>query len=344
MKYMTGYQLQVNSSFMKTIVQHKEYVSEVYFAWSDFANGRNRTTDSPDFTPWEAQEKQIKDLAFLSDNGIKLSLLLNSNCYGKYSLSKQLFSRIDESVGYLSKRFGLQAVTTTSPVIAGFVREHYKDIELRASINMSIGTIMGMEYISDYFDGFYMQREQNRNKKQIEKLKNWCDSHGKKLYLLANSGCLNNCSAHIFHDNLVAHEGEMMQMDNAVVFEGLCWKYLKEKDRWVSFLRDTSFIRPEEIHQYEKWFDIAKLATRVHAHPEKVLESYVNESHSGSILDLCEPDHSGLLYPYLIENRKLPEDFNQRQLNCDKNCEQCGYCSNALDNALVNLDVCLNCL
>jgi hypothetical protein len=343
MRYMAGYQLQASRDFMETILRYKEDVSEVYFAWGDLANGRNRAADCPGFPPWEAQEKQIKDLAYLSDNGIKLSLLLNSNCYGKYSLSKQLFRQIDESVGFLYKRFGLQAVTTTSPVIAGFLKDQYQGLEVRASVNMGIGTIQGMEYVSGYFDSFYMRREHNRDKRQIKKLKNWCDGHGKKLYLLANSGCLNHCSAHVFHDNLVAHEDEIIQMDNAAVFEGLCWKYLKEKDRWASFLTDTSFIRPEEMHLYEKWFDEAKLATRVNAHPEKVLESYISKEHSGSILALCEPDHSGLLYPYLIENRRLPADLIERQLDCDKDCEECDYCSNALDNALVDLEVKLNC-
>ena len=36
-----------------------------------------------------------------------------------------------------------------------------------------------------------------------------CDAEGKELYMLANSGCLNNCSAHVFHDNLVAHEAQI---------------------------------------------------------------------------------------------------------------------------------------
>jgi len=337
MKYMVGYQLRESHDFMETVVRLKAHVSEVYFSWSNIANGRNKTTESKSFFPWEAQARQIEDLKYLSGNGVRLNLLLNGNCYGAHSRSKALFGLVRDSIDYISSSFGLASVTTTSPLIAEYIKESYPDIEVRASVNMDIGTTQGMDYVRDLFDSFYMQREYNRDMKRIEKLKSWCDAHGKRLYLLANSGCLNHCTAHVFHDNLVAHEDEISHMDNAVAFEGLCWRYLKDRNHRVSLLRDTSFIRPEEMHLYEAWFDVAKLATRVHAHPERVLEAYVNGAWGGSILDLCEPNHSGLLRPFLIENRRLPGDFNETLLSCSKNCEECGYCEAALNGALVDL-------
>ena len=48
----------------------------------------------------------------------------------------------------------------------------------------------------------------------------------KKLYLLANSGCLNDCPSHVFHDNLVAHEMEV-DADDFRPFEATCWRYLE---------------------------------------------------------------------------------------------------------------------
>lgn len=337
MKYLVGYQLMKNDDFLESIVKHKDSVSEVYFSWSNIANGRNKTTVRQDYLPWEAQQKQTEDLDYLAKNGIEFNLLLNGNCYGKHSRSRKLFKLFDDTIGYLAGRYNLKSITTTSPLVARFIKDEFKGIEVRASVNMDIGTIQGMDYVSEFFDSFYMQRSFNRNRKQIENLKKWCDNKGKKLYMLANSGCLNNCSAHVFHDNLVAHEDEISEMNNVVDFEGLCWTYLKDKHKWVSLLRDTSYIRPEEIHLYEQWFDAVKLATRVHANPKKVLESYVSEEYSGSILDLCEPNHSGLLRPYLLENRKLPDDFIEKQLECGKECETCSYCSDALERALVDL-------
>ena len=38
-----------------------------------------------------------------------------------------------------------------------------------------------------------------------------------------NSGCLNNCSVHVFHDNLVSHESEIAAMDNRCAFVELTY-------------------------------------------------------------------------------------------------------------------------
>jgi len=337
MKYMVGYQLRSDRAFMDTIVRLKEHVAEVYFSWFNIANGRNKTIQNRALYPWETLEKQISDLDYLSENGIRLNLLLNGNCYGAESCSKALFARIKDSIRYCSDRFGLVSVTTTSPLIAAYVKETHPRLEVRASVNMDIGTIQGMDYVKDLFDSYYLQREYNRDAARIQQMKNWCDAHDKRLYLLANSGCLNHCSARTFHDNLVSHEDEIARMENAVTFESICSTYLKEPGNWVSLLRDTSFIRPEEMYLYEPWFDTAKLATRVHAHPERVLEAYAKATYSGSVPDLCEPNHAGLIRPFLLENRRLPADFNKKLLSCSKDCATCRYCETALKEALVDL-------
>ena len=94
-------------------------------------------------------------------------------------------------IDYLQAEFGVQSITTTSPVLAHFIKENFSPLEVRASINMEIGTIEGMEYLEQDFDGFYYKRELNRDLRQVQKLRRWCDTHEKKLYMLANSGCLN---------------------------------------------------------------------------------------------------------------------------------------------------------
>ena len=75
-----------------------------------------------------------------------------------------------------------------------FIKNNFEDLEVRASVNMEIGTIEGMEYITNYFDSYYMKREYNRDIEKVAELKKWCDENGKKLFGLANSGCLNFCS------------------------------------------------------------------------------------------------------------------------------------------------------
>jgi len=299
MKFMVGLQNR-NDDFLQSIIQNKEHIYEVYFSWGDFPNGRNNQIEHEMYTSWEMQKWQIDALAKLKEHSIALNLLFNANCYGKFSQSRAFFNKIGNTVDYIKSEFGLQSVTTTSPLIAKFLKNNFQDLDVRASVNMEIGTIQGMEYISEYFDSYYIKREYNRDFETIATLKSWCDENGKKLFMLANSGCLNFCSAHNFHDNLVAHESEISQMDNAYNFGGICHEYLKNENNYSKIIENTNFVRPEDIYKYDPYFEAVKLATRVHKTPKTVLESFVRAKYSGDILRLLEPAHS--IYPYVIEN------------------------------------------
>jgi len=299
MKFTVGLQY-TNDGFLDAILENRRHIHEVYFAWGDFPNGRSNQLQNQHFTPWELQMRQMEILKKLSDVGIQLNLLFNANCYGKDSQSRAFFDKIGQTVDYIQSNYGLYSVTTTSPLIAKFVKNNFETVAVRASVNMEIGTIQGMDYLAEYFDGYYMKREWNRDFAKIEELSTWCRENGKKLHMLANSGCLNHCSAHNFHDNLVAHEQEISQMDNGYQFAGICREYLKSEKHYGSLITDTNFIRPEDIPKYEPYFEAVKLATRVHKCPSLVLNSYIRGRYSGNILELLEPAHN--IYPYVIEN------------------------------------------
>ena len=181
-------------------------------------------------------------------------------------------------------------------------------------------------------------RELSALERRIAELKQWCDANGKKLYLLANSGCLNFCSAHQFHDNLVSHEQEIRAMDNAYNFRGICHDYLARKEKQIHYLRDTNFIRPEDLPLYEPFFDVAKLATRSSRDPVRILEAYLNGSYHGNLMDLMEPDHAEAFYPAILENSRIPAEFGEHVLNCPKNCGQCTYCEEIFSKAKVILE------
>ena len=314
MKFSVGYQLMSTSNFVDAILSYRQAISEVYFSWGNYPNGRNNQIQQQGLTMWEAHNRQEEDLKKLSDGGLKLNLLFNAMCYGKDSQSRAFFEGIGETIDYIKRYYQLASVTTTSPLIAKFIKANFEGIDVRASVNMGIGSVEGMDYVKEYFDSFYMKRELNRDFAAIYKLKEWCDEHGKTLYALANSGCMNYCSAHVFHDNLVAHEQEISKMDNGYAFEGICRKYLMNPNNREMLLTQTGFIRPEDVHYYEGIFPAMKLATRVSKNPIQTLKAYVNEKHMGSILDLLEPNHTGVLYPYLLENSSIRSDVQDGRL------------------------------
>ena len=145
MKFSVGYQLTATNDFLQTIIANKESISEVYFAWDGFANGRNTTYIAGELSQWEAAQRKALELRTLSENGIKLNLLFNATCYGAESLSRVFFESIGNTTDHVKNTFGLASVTTTSPLIGKFIKDNFSDIDVRASVNMSIGTVEGMD-------------------------------------------------------------------------------------------------------------------------------------------------------------------------------------------------------
>ena len=282
MKFSVGYQ--ADAAWIDALVARRDALCDVYFAFGAMPSGRKAVS---------SVERQLEDLGRLADVGIPLHLLFNANCYGARAQARSFFAEVGETI----ERFAdgaLTGVTTTSPLIAKFVKDNFPQLETRASVNMEIGTEEGMDYLADVFDGYYLKRELNRNLEAVRRIKGWCDAHGKKLYILANSGCLNYCSSHVFHDNLVAHEAEIAREDNGYAYGGTCWKWLARPENRLKWMERTNWIAPEDVPKYEGLCTAMKLATRINAHPVRILESYATGSHLGSVMSLLEPDHSAL--------------------------------------------------
>ena len=313
MKFSVGYQMRPDPDFLSQIISQKEQIHEVYFSWGHYPNGRSAQGMQQGFTQWEAYYRQEADIAMLAAAGLHMNLLFNATCYGASSQSKAFFDGIGNTVDYLT-RYNLTSVTTTSLLIARFLQENFPPLEVRSSVNMGIGTAEGFDYVKDYFDSFYLKRELNRDLRAIRQLKSWCDDHGKTLYGLANSGCLNHCSAHTFHDNLVSHEQEISKMDNGYAFEGVCRAFLKDPANHPKIIDRTGFIRPEDVDLYEDLFPALKLATRVSPNPLRILRAYTARHYRGNILELLEPNHSGIFYPNVLENSRIISQVEDEKL------------------------------
>lgn len=341
MKFAVGYQLSEENEpdFVSIVQKYRSHISEVYFPWLDNASGRGSLADNNGYFDWSAQEKLIGDLLSFRRMGMKLDLLYNGNCYGKDAVSLHLKNQVHSVIDYLHHcECRPDIVTTASPAIAHFIKSTYPEIEVRASVNLQIGTVKGMEYLCDLFDSFYIQREYNRDLMRIAQLKEWADQNGKGLYLLANSGCMRHCSGQIFHDNMVSHNSEIERQVNVTDFlPYVCRRHLKDPKNYVSLLQNT-WIRPEDLCHYEPYFSTVKLATRMHQLPELVIGSYARGVYFGNLLDLFEPGFGPMLAPYVFDNSKFPSDWFEKTTDCDKECHHCTYCESVLKQVLVRAE------
>ena len=339
MKFAVGFQLYEGNEepFSEIVRLYRDSISEVFFAWQDIPTGRSGIASTHGYTDWSAQHRTEEELRAIKAMGIKLDLLFNGNCYGEYSISEKLENTVVSVIEYLDAEVGgVDIITTTSLAVAHVMKKHFPAIEVRASVNMRIGTVKGMEYLSDLFDSFHVQRDYNRDLEHLRTLKKWADEKGKKLIMLANSGCFSFCSGQTFHDNMVAHEHEICEVANMKDFlPYVCWRALKSKENWHMLLQNT-WVRPEDIHNYEGLFDTVKLATRMHGLPAMVIGAYVRGYHVGNTLDLFEPGFGTALAPYIIDNTAFPKDWFERTAKCDKSCHNCNYCKSVLDKVLLD--------
>ena len=339
MKYSVGFQLysEGEEPFSEIVKTYREHISEVFFPWQDIATGRSALATRHGYTDWSAQARMEEELRKIRSMGIKLDLLFNGNCYGAYALSEKLANTVISVIEYLEEiGCGVEIITTASLAIAHTVKKHFPKIEVRASVNMRVGSVKGMQYLSHLFDSFHVQREYNRDLSHLAMLKEWADGAGKRLIMLANSGCFINCSGQIFHDNLVSHESEVCEVKNLDDFMPyVCWNALKDQSNWHMLLQNT-WVRPEDIHHYDGLFDTVKLATRMHSLPGLVIDAYARRVFYGNTLDLFEPGFGRALAPYIINNQAFPEQWFEKTASCDKMCHKCGYCKEVLNRVLVN--------
>ncbi len=338
MKFAVGYQLREEGKmpFSAIVAQYRDHIAEVYFPWSDLPSGRDSLAERLDRPEDEVEKAVLAELKAIRGMGIRLDLLLNGNCYGGDAMSERLAERIEGVLAHLEEEECLpEVVTTASPAIAHMVKTRRPHMEVRASVNMRIGSVKGLEYAKHLFDSFYICRDFNRDFDRIKELKDWADQNGKGLYLLANSGCLRECSFQTFHDNLVAHHQEVANQRNISGFlPYACWNHLRDPANWVSILQNT-WIRPEDLHHYEPYFPMVKLATRIHQLPMMVIDAYTKGVYRGNLLDLFEPGFGPALAPYVLDNSKFPADWFEKTASCDKNCSKCNYCRDVLNKILL---------
>ena len=124
MKYMVGLK-NGDKTLLECIKNNKERVYEVYFSWGNIPNGRTSQLESQEYTTWEMQDMQRSALTELSKEGIALNLLFNANCYGKDSQSRAFFHQVGTIIDYVESTYGLRSITTTSPLIAKFVKTNF---------------------------------------------------------------------------------------------------------------------------------------------------------------------------------------------------------------------------
>ncbi len=334
MNFAIGYRHQSEGEQFSSAVLSYDDVSEVYFPWVDEPSGRPVLGYGEGDDSDTIKEILREELTELAQNGAKLDLLLNANCYGELAMSRELEDRIRSIITELDS-WGCRPhiVTAASPFVARTIKAYFPDIETRASVNMRLTTLQAMKYLAPWFDSYYIGRDVQRNLDTVKAMSEWAHANGKKIGILANSGCLRNCPWQTYHDNLISHSTQALKLRPARGFNPhLCWTMYENPENFPEILKAT-WVRPEDLHRYEPYVDFVKLATRQHSMMRLVLDAYMSRTFKGNLLDLLEPGFAPAFgrQGVLLDNSAFPSDWADKVSHCSRECTECGYCEKVFE-------------
>ncbi|MBQ0006280.1 MAG: hypothetical protein KBS57_02615 [Alistipes sp.] len=329
-----GYQHRSEGERFSSLVLSYPEVGEVYFPWVEEPSGRPALGYNEGDEVDVVREVLREELKAVRSGGRSLDLILNANCYGEAAMSRELERRVISIVEELDS-WGCRPdiITAASPFVAHCAKRHFPEIETRASVNMKLTTIQAMNYLTPWFDSFYIGRDVQRNLDTLKAFSGWARDNGRKLGLLANSGCLRNCPWQTYHDNLIAHSSAALNHQPADDFNPhLCWTMYADRANLPEILKAT-WIRPEDLDEYAPYVDVVKLATRQHSMPRLVVDAYVSRSYDGNLLDLFEPGYTPAFVGHgiMLENSRFPSDWASKSGHCLRECTGCGYCGKVFD-------------
>lgn len=341
-RFSVGYQYpdgETCERFPEILSDYRDFVEELYFAPGNIPSGRSPAADSSGLEEDEAFSILKEDLTAISGMGIKRNMLFNGNCMGGLSVSRELEKLLSHTVEQFLDIGEIHALTTASPFIAKYLKKEFPFLEIRASVNMKIGTVEALEYAKEYFDSFCLQRDYNYRLDSLRSMAQWAGKYGKKVTLLANSGCLKNCFAQTFHDNLVSHLSEVFlhecRKDPNVIF---CRDFYAKEENRREYLAHSTLIRPEDLFHYAEFTPHIKLATRTHFNVRMVLDAYTRGCFSGNLFDLSEPCHGIFYRGKVLDNSRIGKEYFAKKSTCSGNCRECRFCFEVLKNALIDCE------
>ena len=315
-------------TFRDLVEKYAPFLQEIYFPWPGLLSARELGKDTK-----ALRKRLVDDLKFCRSKGLALDLLVNATCYGDTALTA---TQREEYFGHLKElsSFGLmpEIVTTTSPYIAAITKKFDASVDRRASVNMRLNSTLAMEYVAEQFDSYYICRDLQRDLPTVKMFAEWAKKNGKRICMLANSGCLRLCPWQTFHETLLAHNFLHIQHEikELNMPSTLCVGIVQSK-QYEEILRG-SWIRPEDLHRYDPYVSVFKLSTREADRPDRILEAYTSGSFNGDLLLILDPGFSFLAHPMVFDNKAFPAEWSEGKIagECAANCTHCGKCTEVL--------------
>lgn len=319
-------------------------IREIFLSGPQFFSASGR------ITPGMGLVEFSQLVAVIREQGIRVNLVLNSTCEGTGWYDLSTMKDMVKYVGYAHEELGVQAVTVANPIMIEQLHHFFPELEICASVLSGIDTVQRAKLFEEA-GASTITPDVNINR-DLEMLGRIRETTNLELKIMTNEGCMTSCPFRQFHFNAIAHlgkdaarVGEDIKPEDYVntcnniafnIFFGHCNAVLDEDHTQVV---KSGWIRPEDLPLYQGVTSYFKLSGRtVHrVGVEKIVRAYMEGSYEGDLLDIMDSSLKAfaLSRGATLDNRVLGEmGFGAHVLSCNKHCESCGYCADAVARAL----------
>jgi collagenase-like PrtC family protease len=271
----------------------------------------------------------------IHQQGIRVNLLLNSICEGNDWYSPAVLSATMDYLRRAHVDYGVEAITMANPLYIREVRKRFPRLEICASVLGDIDCVeKAVIFRKAGADIITPDVDINRNLGLLKKIK---DATGLVLKLMVNEGCLLRCAFRKFHFNYISHKSRNPDVAKGVrpednVFSLNCLQVSKSDP---SQILKSGWIRPEDLRSYGEISSYFKLVGRTSSKTmvTRSVEAYLQESWEGDLLELMAGNlySIGMSHLLHLDNKTLDEiGFFKKVAACDKECSECGYCSDLI--------------
>lgn len=266
-----------------------------------------------------------KYVDFSLKKGIIFNYTINAACFGNLEFSDTGIKQIKELLTDL-KNIGVENLTLTTPGIIELVKCIAPEMKIKASAICQINSVEKLKhYLRLGIDRFVVEPSIIRD---FTILRNMAKIASDKMEIIINDKCMRDCPYRIFHYNQTAHDNN----ENAESYYFMSCGV--EKSQNILKYLNLNWIRPEDLCLYQnigiKYLKVEGREFIKTGNVERLLESYINESFDGNLLDLLHvfAPYDFIHQPY-IDNKKLEgyvKGFYNEDVVCQQVCKQCGYC------------------
>lgn len=273
---------------------------------------------------------------YSKEHGIGFNYTLNASFMNNDEFT---VSGISEILQFLKELYevGIRSLTIAMPSLIDIVRRSQYPFQIKASTICQITNAnKAIEFKRMGADRIVVDESLNRNFKKLEQISN---TFGDSVEVIVNSICFLDCAYRMFHYNQIS--ADSLAKTNPVSVSYFSNRCLLRRFRDVDSLLKLSWVRPEDLHHYNKNgihnFKIQGRHLVQSGDPVRVMEHYFSRKFCGNLLDLLECFSNINAFKVYLDNQMLDgflEPISSGKILCDNDCENCRYCKNYADQLI----------